>query len=153
MTNNERHSHMTARHSETFGGCIRFYAYSVDADGKQTGGPEWHIDENDHHAVGVDTSIQPWIDPGSGYLHFYMLEKNPIITGYMSADETLGGKGISFCGPSNGTKLVRFRCLKDMRPWDLRIESNYKYLVGQFNNAWAGVTQNIPDLVADSQTA
>jgi hypothetical protein len=141
------------RHPESFGGCIRFYPFVTDENGNVTGGPTWHIDANDHHTVGPDTSIQPWIDPASGYLHFYMLEKNPIISGYLSADETLGPKGIAFCGPSNGTKLVRFRCLKDNRAFDLRVEANYQYIQGANNNAWATVVQNVPNPVPAAATA
>jgi hypothetical protein len=122
-----------------FGGCMRLYPAS-----HETPGPRWHVDE-DHHTVGIDPNVAPFIDPASGYIHFYMLEKNPIIAATVAMDESLTAKGISG-GVSNGTFLIRIRLYKvGVGPLDLRRADHWALVAGNFCNLWITLLQDVPD--------
>jgi hypothetical protein len=122
-----------------FGGCMRLYP-----DNHATPGPRWHVDE-DHHTVGIDPDVAPFIDPNSGYIHFYMLVKNPIIAPTAAMDESLTARGIS-AGISKGTHLIRTRFYKvGVGPLDLRIAAHRAYVTGDYCNVWYSILQNVPN--------
>jgi len=127
---------MTATH---FGGCMRLYPAN-----HATPGPRWHVDE-DHHIKGIDPNVPPFIDPDSGFIHFYMLEKNPIIDAGAKSDETLTGRGIHG-GISNGTFLIRIGVHKEGIPGhlDLRRADHWALVAGNYCNFWVGIDQDVP---------
>jgi len=114
----------------TLGGCIRLYPT----------GPEWHVD-TDHHTVGIDPTIDPTIDD-SGFLNFWTLVKNPVVSATAAADETLVGRGIH-AGISNGTHLVRIRLYKvGVGALDLSNPTHYGYAAGPYSNLWVTLVHN-----------
>jgi hypothetical protein len=129
-----------------FGGCMRLYPAN-----HATPGPRWHVDE-DHHTVGIDSTPGlapedggPHVDPDSGYIHFNMLTKNPIIAATVAMDESLTAKGISG-GVSNGTFLIRIRLYKvGVGPLDLRRADHWALVAGNFCNLWITLLQDVPD--------
>lgn len=132
--------------AEIFGGCIRLYPRD-----HPTPGPRWHTDEG-HHTVGLNTSVQPKID-AAGFLTFHTLKKNPIITGFASADESLTGRGIR-AGFSNGTYLVRVALHKEgiAGPLDLNKPAHYAAAACIYCNLWVGVVHDVPAQAQDAQT-
>lgn len=121
-----------------FGGCMRLYPTN-----HKTPGPRWHVDD-DHHTIGIDPTVAPFIDPDSGYIHFYMLEHNPIIAATVAMDESLTARGISG-GISNGTFLIRIRFYKDgVGPLDLRLAEHLAFITGNFCNVWCTFVQDVP---------
>ena len=120
------------------GGCIRLYET----------GPEWHVDA-DHHTVGIDYTIDPVID-AQGFLTFYTLVKNPIISSSVQVDESLADRSIRTGGVSNGTHLVRIRLFKEPIsggedvPLDLNNPVHWSRVAGSYNNLWVTLVHDVP---------
>lgn len=128
------------------GGCMRLYP----AD-HATPGPRWHVD-TDHHIEGIDPTVQPVID-ASGFITFWTLVKNPILSGSVQVDESLGARSIRAGAPSNGTHLVRIALFKTALnggadvPLDLNDPVHWSRVAGPYCNLWVTLFHDVPELV------
>lgn len=114
------------------GGCIRF----------DTSAPRFHINEvHKTHGIHVDSLA---LD-SAGNVTFELIEGLPVISTYVTADETLVGRGISG-GISGGVGLCVIKLHLEGRPGtlDLNNPAHYEKVFGSTANLWVAVFSLAP---------